>query len=151
MQEQDEQTEPLIEQPDKPDESTKQEPPTEKKTKNSCCGLSLKKETTSWNVFAIMYTWFMEATIGGFVSAQMAYLLLDEDYFAVNEYHIGRTASNILLFSFLASMLYSGFSGWIYDRFGRKWPIFIALISACVLMSFLPQTCPSVAWLTFIR
>ena len=81
----------------------------------------------------------------------MVYLLGDEDYFDVEEDFIGRTTSNILVFGFLAGVAYAVIGGWAFDRFARKWPIFIAVLLSAALMACIPLTGPSVQLLTFVR
>ena len=90
--------------------------------------MTVKKETTFWNFFAVGYLWFVSIAIGGFVNAWMVYLLGDEDYFDVEEDFIGRTTSNILVFGFLAGAAYAVIGGWVFDRFARKWPIFVGVL-----------------------
>ena len=79
--------------------------------------MKLKKDTTTGNVIAIGLTWFLDSAIGGYVNAQIVYLIQDEDYFDVDEEHEGRTSSNIYATALAGSMLWSFFAGYIYDRF----------------------------------
>ena len=81
----------------------------------------------------------------------MVYLLSDEDYFDVEEDRVGRTTSNILVFGYLAGVLYAVIGGWVFDRFARKWPIFIAVLLCAALMACIPLTGPNVHLLTFVR
>ena len=81
----------------------------------------------------------------------MVYLLLDEDYFAIEVNFIGRTSSMILFWGFLAAILYGPIGGWLYDRFLRKWPIFFSAILGSFMLMVFPLTSPSIAWLTLVR
>ena len=113
--------------------------------------MKLKKDTTVGNVFAIGWTWFLDAAIGGYVNAQIVYLIQDEDYFDVEEEREGRTSSNIYAIALAFSMLWSFFAGYIYDRFQRKMPCFLAALIGASLVALCPQTSPSIFWLTVVR
>ena len=90
-------------------------------------------------------------TIGGYVNVQIVYLLRDTNYFSVNQDHIGRITSNILLIALICGAFWGTLAGTFYDVFSRKMPIFCAGIFGALLLFMCPHTAPSIAWLTFIR
>ena len=111
----------------------------------------MKKEATKWNIFAIFYVYFLMTSIGGYINVQIVYLLRDERYFNMNEEHIGRTTSNILLIAMLCGLLWAPIAGQIYDIFLRKIPMFTAGSIAALWLFLCPHTSPSVFWLTVVR
>ena len=113
--------------------------------------MKIKGGVSNWNVFSIGWPWFMECAMGGFVNAQMNYLLQDEDYYDVDEERYGRTSSNILTIAYVGAMFWSFFGGYIYDRFNRRVPIFVASMLGCGFVALVPHTAPSITWLTIVR
>ena len=85
------------------------------------------------------------------MNAQEIYLLSHEDYFGVSEDIIGRTGATIMLYSYVAGMVYSVLAGWFYDRFNRKMPMLIAALSSAVFIALQPLTAPNQALLVIFR
>ena len=56
-----------------------------KKEENIVLGISLKKDTSIWNLFAVAYVWFLMTSIGGYINVQIVYLLRDANYFDMND------------------------------------------------------------------
>jgi len=48
-------------------------------------GISLKKEVSRWNLFAICYVYFLMTTIGGYINVQIVYLLRDKTLFDLEQ------------------------------------------------------------------
>ena len=96
-------------------------------------------------------SWFLDATIGGYVNAQMVYLLRDEDYFDVEEDRQGRVSSNILTFASLTGMAWTFFAGPIYDLYNRRKPLIITALVASSFVALLPLTAPKVVILCLVR
>ena len=118
---------------------------------NVFLGIKLKKNATYVNLFSIFYVFFIMTTIGGYVNVQIVYLLRDTGYFDVNQDHIGRITSNILLTALIVGALWGTVAGTIYDIFSRKMPIFFAGIMGAFLLFLCPHSAPSIVWLTLIR
>ena len=93
----------------------------------------------------------MATTMGGYVNVQIVYLLRDTAYFSVDQGHIGRITSNILLIAIICGAAFVPIAGLIYDIFNRKTPIFTAGIVGAAMVFLFPYTAPSIVWLTFIR
>ena len=111
----------------------------------------MKKKATRCNLFSIFYVFFLMTTIGGYVNVQIVYLLRDPAYFSVNQDHIGRVTSNILLMAIICGTFWVTLAGYIYDIFSRKTPIFTAGVFGALFLLLLPHTSPSIMWLTFVR
>lgn len=114
-------------------------------------GIHMKKKATRCNLFSIFYVFFLMTTIGGYINVQIVYLLRDHGYFSIDQDHIGRVTSNILFAAIICGTCWVPVSGYLYDIFSRKAPIFTAGIIGAVLLFLCPHTAPSVMWLTFIR
>lgn len=89
--------------------------------------MKLKKETSKLNAFAIFWKIFLASTCGGFVNANMVYILRDPQYFGIDKEQQGRVTSNILFFAILVGTIFSFFAGYIYDVCNRKIPMFMAI------------------------
>lgn len=53
------------------------------KAENKIMGIVAKRETTVWNLFAIILAPTVAVTAGAYANAQMPYLLQSEDHFAI--------------------------------------------------------------------
>ena len=111
----------------------------------------MKKKATRCNLFSIFYVFFLMTTVGGYINVQIVYLLRDRGYFNIDQDHIGRVTSNILFAAIICGTCWVPVSGYLYDIFSRKGPIFTAGIIGAVFLFLCPHTAPSVMWLTFIR
>lgn len=79
-------------------------------------------------------------------------MLRDDNYFSVDNEHIGTVNSELIFRSMLATIPISLVSGYCYDLFGRKNLIIFNSFVMCVLCYLTPLTAPSLGWLqlTFI-
>lgn len=114
-------------------------------------GIRLKKDATVWNLFAIFYVFFLMTSIGGYINVQIVYLLRDPTYFSMDEDKQGRTTSNILFVAIICGLCFTPIAGYNYDIFGRKIPIFMAVVIGAFFLFLSPHTSPSIMWLTFCR
>ena len=106
-------------------------------------GLTVKKETTCANAFAIFYLHFVNIASSAFVNSQMIFLLKSEDHFAISQHDIGRATSRLVFVLFIFSMIFSPMFGYIFDLFGRRKPILISMLFKIVVVLFLPYTSPN--------
>ena len=93
----------------------------------------------------------MATSIGAYINAQTVFLLRDKTHFDLDSDYQGRVTSNILLVAIIAGILFSLTAGCIYDFFGRKLPIFVAILGSAVFIALCPYTAPSLAWLATDR
>eukprot|EP00353_Schmidingerella_taraikaensis_P010787 CAMPEP_0185572686 /NCGR_PEP_ID=MMETSP0434-20130131/4568_1 /TAXON_ID=626734 ORGANISM="Favella taraikaensis, Strain Fe Narragansett Bay" /NCGR_SAMPLE_ID=MMETSP0434 /ASSEMBLY_ACC=CAM_ASM_000379 /LENGTH=134 /DNA_ID=CAMNT_0028188649 /DNA_START=50 /DNA_END=454 /DNA_ORIENTATION=+ len=113
--------------------------------------MTLKKETSRWNVFAIFYTFFLMTSLGGYINVQIVYLLRDPDLFGMNAAYQGRVTTTILLIAIIVGMCWTFLAGFLYDVCQRKFPILMAVVFGALFLSLCPHTAPNETLLTLDR
>ena len=56
------------------------------------CGIRVKKETSTWNIIALLIVPIVAVSAGGYINFMMPYLLRDEDYFNIPFEKVGTAA-----------------------------------------------------------
>ena len=82
--------------------------------------MKTKRETTYLNIFAIFFVQFIMTALGGYVNAQMPFLLESDSYFAIDRTLAGNRNSKLLIASDLAVCVILPFIGYMYDLIGRR-------------------------------
>ena len=83
--------------------------------------ISVKKDTTVWNVAALVFGPAIVVAGGAYINAVMPYLLQDESYFGIPFEETGTAAGEVLFWSFLVSTCITPFLGYVFDLIGRFW------------------------------
>ena len=99
----------------------------------------------------LFYIPFLGTAIGGFVNTQMTFLLQSPEYFKVDQANIGTANSKLLFSTFVACMLFTPVCGYIFDLFGRRIPLLLALLSAILLTFLMPHSAPNFTNLLVVR
>ena len=81
----------------------------------------------------------------------MTFLLQSPEYFSVSPSNLGTANSKLLFFTYVASMLFTPICGYIFDLFGRRIPLLLALVTAILLTFFMPHTAPDFTKLMVVR
>mmetsp|Transcript_17153 Transcript_17153/g.23131 ORF Transcript_17153/g.23131 Transcript_17153/m.23131 type:complete len:192 (+) Transcript_17153:106-681(+) len=118
---------------------------------NYICIIHAKKETTVWNLLALPLTSMIAVSAGGFVNANMPFLLRDENYFNFQFSEVGDRTGTALFWAYLASTLVTPFLGYVYDTVGRFWFMIPAMFAMSIFMAILPYTAPSFGALIVMR
>ena len=114
-------------------------------------GISVKKETTIFNLFTVFYLPFLDIAAGIFYNSQIVLLLRSPDYFDIGEDQLGHATSLILMTAVVFSILFQPCYGYIFELLGRKGPIILGSVGCSLLISVLPMTAPSLPALIVVR
>ena len=110
-----------------------------------------KRETTVWNLVALPLTSMIAVAAGGFVNANMPFLLRDEQYFNFQFSEVGDRTGTALFWAYLASTVVTPFLGYVYDTLGRFWFMIPSMFALSFFLAILPFTAPHFWLLIFIR
>lgn len=113
--------------------------------------LSVKEETTVWNVLSLFIAPMLAVTCGAYTNMNMPYLLQDADYFDIPFERVGTTVGRILLISSLSSLFFTPIIGYAYDIIGRFWFLIPSLFLLIIQMALLPYSAPRLWNLTLFR
>lgn len=98
----------------------------------------LKKRTTKCNIWALPLIFCVGLAANAFYNTQSLALLKNPEHFNVPKSEIGRTSSNIIFWATFVSLFTTIASGYCFDLFGRKIPIFASFITMVGLIWLLP-------------
>jgi len=115
------------------------------------CLLHAKRETTHWNILALPLTSMIAVSAGGYVNANMPFLLRDEEYFDFKFSEVGDRTGTALFWAYLASTIVTPFLGYIYDVVGRFWFMVPAMFSITFFVGILPYMSPNFTMLIIMR
>lgn len=109
-----------------------------KKKKRYICGLSVKNDTTVWNVIAMPMLPFITCTINFYSMAFIPLLLSSPDYFAIESSNLGRATALTLIWACLLPLLLTPFMTFVYEGIGRRIPVAYSLLATNVLIWLMP-------------
>lgn len=112
-------------------------------------GVQVKRETTFWNMLAILVAPVISVIAGSYVNAVMPFLLQDEDYFNVPFKKVGQEAGHVIFWGYLVSTLVTPWIGFIYDILGRFWFIIPSCYVLCLQLALIPYSAPHF-WLLYV-
>ena len=81
----------------------------------------------------------------------MTFLLQSDRHFFINQEGIGVANSKVLFSACAMSLIFTPATGYLFDLFGRRIPLLIALLGSILLTFLIPHTAPSFPWLCFVR
>ena len=67
--------------------------------KKYLCGISVKKDTTSWNLAVIPLIFFISGSFNFYTTTFLPLLLQHEDYFDIPKSELGQATALVLLWS----------------------------------------------------
>lgn len=102
-----------------------------------------KRETTVYNLLALPLITMIAVAAGGFVNANMPFLLRDESYFNYKFSEVGDRTGRALFWAYLASTIVTPFLGYVYDTVGRFWFMIPSMFLLSFFMAILPYTSPN--------
>ena len=101
-----------------------------------------KKETTMYNLLALPLITMVAVSAGGFVNANMPFLLRDENYFNYQFSEVGDRTGKALFWAYLTSTAVCPFLGYVYDTLGRFWFMIPSMFALSFFMAILPYSAP---------
>ena len=101
------------------------------------------------NLIALLVIPALTISMGGYINANMPYLLQDPYYFNVSFGQVGTYTGTILFVSSFTSTILTPFMGYAYDIVGRKGIIITCIFILAVVFAFLPFSAPFI-WLLII-
>ena len=110
-----------------------------------------KRETTVYNLLALPLITMIAVAAGGFVNANMPFLLRDESYFNYKFSEVGDRTGRALFWAYLASTIVTPFLGYVYDTLGRFWFMIPSMFLLSFFMAILPYTSPNFQMLIAFR
>lgn len=110
-----------------------------------------KRETTVWNLIALPLTSMIAVCAGGYVNANMPFLLRDEEYFNFQFSEVGDRTGTALFWAYLASTVVTPFLGFVYDTVGRFWFMVPSMFAMSFFLAILPNTAPHMWLLITVR
>jgi len=113
--------------------------------------MTVKKDTTVWNIVALFAIPATTVTAGAYLNANMPYLLQDEDYFNVPFEEVGRTTGSVMAAGSAISLFLTPFFGYGYDIIGRFWLIIPTCFLIAGMLAIMPYSAPQMWCLILFR
>lgn len=123
----------------------------EKKRKRYLCGLSVKKETTYWNILAMPMLPFITCTINFYAMAFIPLLLASPDYFDIDKTSLGKATAMTLIWASLLPLILTPFMTFVYEGIGRRIPVTYSLLTTNLLIWMMPKVAPNLTLLCALR
>lgn len=98
-------------------------------------------------MYSILYSFGLNILFTNFIAIAGIILLKDKTLFNVPEEKIGQYTTDLFFYPLPLTMAASLFMGYIYDKKGRKGPLFVFTVTASVVTMLLLDTAPSFIWL----
>lgn len=89
--------------------------------------------------------------IGVYMNAQLAYMLLDPDYFGIPRSEIGMATSNLTIYSLPFGLVTTFFISYAFELLGRKFTISLSYLLTGIIFILIPYTKPYFWLLALMR
>ena len=97
------------------------------------------KEGVSWlNAFNIFFTYFVGISQITFFDLCLVYLLKDEKYFNKDEQSVTHYSADIVFYSQPFTLVFDIIIGYMHDKIGRKWTLFLSTLVCSLAFFILP-------------
>ena len=113
--------------------------------------MNVKRDTTIWNMMALLIIPTLGVTAGAYVNTNMPYLLQDENYFGIPFEEVGRKTGSIMAAGSVISVILTPLFGYGYDIIGRFWMIIPTFFLIAIQLGLMPYSAPHMWCLIMFR